>query len=363
LSAANIRVADEASIAEAALRLANGEVVAFPTETVYGLGADAASLEAVAAIYRIKGRPAEHPLIVHVLDARQAAWWGEIGEAGQRLIAAFWPGPLTLIVRRRAQAPDFACGGESTVGLRSPSHPVARDLLAAVAHAGGHGVAAPSANRFGRVSPTRAAHVADDLGEDVGLILDGGACEVGVESTIVDLSRGDPVLLRPGGIDAQRIAEVLGEQPGAPDAEAPRAPGTLAAHYAPRTPLELVDGDLVADRAARLAREGLRIGVWSRRPPPAIEPIEPDTTNPAKTSHRGLPSTAPAQRSRLPGHWHWESQPSDPERFARELYDTLRRLDAMGLQRLLVERVPQASRWDAVGDRLARAAATFEERR
>ncbi len=339
------------------MRLANGEVVAFPTETVYGLGADAASLEAVAAIYRIKGRPAEHPLIVHVLDARQAAWWGELGDTGQRLIAAFWPGPLTLIVRRRAQAPDFACGGEPTVGLRSPSHPVARELLAAFARAGGHGVAAPSANRFGRVSPTRAAHVADDLGEDVGLILDGGPCEVGVESTIVDLSRGDPVLLRPGGIDAQRIAVVLGEAPRGRDAQAPRASGTLAAHYAPRTPLELLDRDRLAERAQRLASEGLRIGVWSRQRPPLA--ASTGTPTPREPSSRG--DRAP--HATLPGHWHWESQPPDPEGFARELYDTLRRLDALGLERLLVERVPESARWDAVRDRLARAGASFEERR
>ncbi len=352
MSEARIREADGAAIAEAARRLARGEVVAFPTETVYGLGADAASLQAVAAIYRIKGRPADHPLIVHVLDARQATWWGELGEAGQRLIAAFWPGPLTLIVRRRAQAPDYACGGEPSVGLRSPSHPVARTLLAAFADAGGHGIAAPSANRFGRVSPTRASHVADDLGEDVDLILDGGPCEVGVESTIVDLSRDAPVLLRPGGIEAQRIAEVLGEAPRARDARAPRASGTLAAHYAPRTPLELVDGGLLAERAARLAGEGLRIGVWSRAP------ATPGATIPAaKPGEAGQP----APHARLPGHWHWESQPADPERFARELYDTLRRLDALGLQRLLVERVPESPRWDAVRDRLARAAASFRE--
>jgi len=363
LSGPAIRVADDTAIADAASRLARGEVVAFPTETVYGLGADAGSLEAVAAIYRIKGRPADHPLIVHVLDLAQAAWWGELGDVGQRLIAAFWPGPLTLIVRRRAQAPDFACGGEVTVGLRSPSHPVARALLTAFAHAGGHGVAAPSANRFGRVSPTRASHVADDLGGDVDLILDGGPCEVGVESTIVDLSRGAPVLLRPGGIDARQIAEVLGEMPRERDAQAPRASGTLAAHYAPRTPLELVPGERLAARADRLVGEGLRIGVWSRQRPAqgATGATSVSGARGARGVHGAATSTEPALKTRLPGHWHWESQPPDPEGFARELYDTLRRLDELGLARLLVERVPESPRWDAVRDRLARAAASFEE--
>ncbi|MGA0797463.1 MAG: L-threonylcarbamoyladenylate synthase, partial [Quisquiliibacterium sp.] len=176
-----IAPANDQTIEQAARRLIAGEAVAFPTETVYGLGADAASAQGVTAIYQIKGRPADHPLIVHVLDARQAAWWGELGDDGLRLAQAFWPGPLTLIVRRRHGVPAHACGGELTVGLRSPSHPVARQLLEAFTRLGGHGVAAPSANRFGRVSPTTAQHVADDLGDRVALIVDGGPCEVGVE--------------------------------------------------------------------------------------------------------------------------------------------------------------------------------------
>lgn len=327
----NVRPADQDAVDEAARRLARGEVVAFPTETVYGLGADAASRDGVASIYRIKGRPADHPLIVHVLDAAQAAWWGELGADGLRLAQAFWPGPLTLIVERKPQAPGHACGGERTVGLRSPSHPVARALLEAFARLGGHGVAAPSANRFGRVSPTRASHVAQDLGDDVPLILDGGACEVGVESTIVDVSRGEPVLLRPGGVDAQRIAQVLGRPIRARDAHAPRASGTLAAHYAPHTPLELVDAAAIAARAATLHAQGVRVAVWSRARPPECDA--------------------------------WLAQPRAPAAFARELYDTLRRVDALTVQRLLVERVPDDARWDAVRDRLARAAATFEERR
>ncbi|HWS76143.1 MAG TPA: L-threonylcarbamoyladenylate synthase [Quisquiliibacterium sp.] len=329
----SVRRADEAAIEEAARRLARGEVVAFPTETVYGLGADAACEPAVLAVYRIKGRPADHPLIVHVADRAQAQWWGELGEEGLRLIEAFWPGPLTLIVRRREGAPGFACGGEPTVGLRCPSHPVAMSLLRAFARLGGQGVAAPSANRFGRVSPTRAEHVAADLSGHaqgaLALVLDGGPCEVGLESTIVDLSRGEPVLMRPGGLPAQRIEAVLGRSLRPRDAHAPRASGTLAAHYAPRTPVELVDAGQLGPRVEGLAREGRRVAAWCRERPGA------------------------------PGLAHWEPAERDAAGFARDLYDGLRRLDAMGLDRILVEAVPAGVEWDAVRDRLARAAASF----
>jgi L-threonylcarbamoyladenylate synthase len=326
----NIQPADEQAIEQAARRLIDGEAVAFPTETVYGLGADAASAQGVASIYRIKGRPADHPLIVHVLDTEQAAWWGELGDQGRRLADAFWPGPLTLIVRRREGAPAYACGPESTVGLRSPSHPIARRLLEVFTNLGGHGVAAPSANRFGRVSPTRANHVAEDLGDEVSLILDGGPCEVGVESTIVDLSRGTPVLLRPGGIDEVQIERVLGQAPGAPDAHAPRASGTLAAHYAPQTPLELVDSDRLTARINQLLANRTSVAVWSRLRP-----------------------------RRTDADVHWEPAASSAQEYARELYAMLRRLDALGVGRLLIERVPDSGQWDAVRDRLARAAATF----
>lgn len=327
-----VRRADAAVIEDAAQRLARGEVVALPTETVYGLGADAADAAAVAAVYRIKGRPADHPLIVHVPDAAQARWWGEIDAQGERLIAAFWPGPLTLIVRRRAGVPDFACGGEPTVGLRCPAHPVAQALLQAFARHGGHGVAAPSANRFGRVSPTRAEHVAHDLAgfEDgmLHLVVDGGPCEVGLESTIVDLSRGEAVLMRPGSISVEELARVLGHAPRPRDDAAPRASGTLAAHYAPRTPVELLDAQALVARLRELAAAGRRAAVWSRRPP----------------------AETPA---------HWEPFADDPVHGARELYDGLRRLDALGLDRILIERPPADAEWDAVRDRLARAAASF----
>lgn len=335
-----LRAADAAAIGEAARRLIAGQVVALPTETVYGLGADAASAEGVASIYRIKGRPAGHPLIVHVLDADQAEWWGELGPIGHRLAVAFWPGPLTLIVRRRPDAPAHACGAETTVGLRSPAHPVARALLAEFTRLGGHGVAAPSANRFGRVSPTRAEHVLQDLGDAAGLVLDGGPCDVGVESTIIDLSRGRPVLLRPGGVSLDRLREVLGSEPDCPDAQAPKASGTLAAHYAPHTPLELVDSDRLVARAAELAGAG-SVAVWSHGCPwPRAE-------------ESGVAEPPPDGRIR------WEPAPESPERYARVLYETLRALDASSVDRILVERVPGDRAWDAVRDRLGRAAATF----
>lgn len=320
---------DPESIHHAALGLAAGALVVLPTETVYGLGADAANREAVAAIFAMKGRPADHPVIVHVLDLEGARWWAALPPAAERLIERFWPGPLTLILKRREDAPAWACAGSDTIGLRAPSEPVARALLAEFALLGGHGIAAPSANRFGRISPTRAEHVADDFGRDSPLILDGGPCLVGVESTIVDLSRGRPVLLRPGAISAAQIAEVLGEVPSAPDADAPRASGTLAAHYAPRTPVELVAAESVVDRANVLSSQLGHLGiVSSRRPDGAVFHV-------------------------------WQPAPADPESYARWLYDGLRGLDRQGLDRLLIERPPPGAAWDAVRDRLSRAAAGF----
>lgn len=323
--ASNPRPADAQAIDEAARRLADGELVAFPTETVYGLGADAASERAVAAVYRLKGRPADHPLIVHVLDAAQAAWWAHWPTRAQRLAEAFWPGPLTLILPRREAAPAFACGGQASIGLRAPSHPVARALLAAFAARGGHGVAAPSANRFGRVSPTRAGHVIDDLGDDAPLVLDGGPCEVGVESTIVDLTRDRPVLLRPGGITTAQLEAVLGERVLARDAAAPRASGTLDAHYAPVTPIELVDRGEIDVRIAQLHARGERVALWARAGAGAAADVS-------------------------------LAMPADPELAARSLYDALRALDRSHCRRIVVERVPDDGAWHAVADRLRRAA-------
>jgi L-threonylcarbamoyladenylate synthase len=219
------------NVAHAAQLLRDGELVGFPTETVYGLGADASNADAVRRLFEAKGRPADHPVIVHVAHAAAIATWARAVPAGARALAdAFWPGPLTIIVPRAAHVHDIVTGGQDSVGLRVPSHPVARALLQAF----GGGVAAPSANRFGRISPTTAQHVADDLGDAVALTLDGGACDVGIESTIVAFSGERAVLLRPGGIAVERLAAVLGHVPLAPDASAPRASGTLASHYAPR---------------------------------------------------------------------------------------------------------------------------------
>ncbi|GMV02210.1 MAG: threonylcarbamoyl-AMP synthase [Burkholderiaceae bacterium] len=326
MNANNPCPADAQAIEEAARRLAGAALVAFPTETVYGLGADAASGRAVAEVYRLKGRPADHPLIVHVLDATQAAWWAHWPARAQRLADAFWPGPLTLILARRDGAPAFACGGQTSIGLRAPSHPVARALLAAFAAHGGHGVAAPSANRFGRLSPTRAAHVIDDLGDEAPMVLDGGPCDVGVESTIVDLTREQPVLLRPGAITLAQLEATLGEPVLAPDAQAPRASGTLEAHYAPATPVELVGCDEIDRCIARMHQRGERVALWARS---------------------GAGARADARLV----------MPAEPAAAARALYDALRALDGSGCRRILVERVPDHVAWFAVADRLRRAAA------
>lgn len=322
-----VRWADAAAIEEGARRLARGELVVFPTETVYGLGADAANRDAVAAVYRIKQRPPGHPLIVHVLEDGQAKSWAEWSQRAQRLAEAFWPGPLTLILKRTADAPAWACGAESTIGLRAPAHPVARALLHDFARLGGIGIAAPSANRFGRISPTRAEHVVEDLGEDAPLILDGGPCEVGVESTIVDLSRGRPVLLRPGGVSVAQLSAVLGEEVLERDAHAPRASGTLDAHYAPATPVELVDTADVPERVAHWRAEGRRVALWSRSVATSIADVGLAMSHDARTT-------------------------------ARELYDTLRRLDRSGCDRIVIERVPHTPEWRAIRDRLRRAAAS-----
>ncbi|MFT3802692.1 MAG: L-threonylcarbamoyladenylate synthase [Burkholderiaceae bacterium] len=335
-------------IERAARRLADGGLVAFATETVYGLGADAAQRDAVAAIYATKGRPADHPLIVHVADVDAARWWADLPPRAETLARRFWPGPLTMIVPRREQAPAWACGGQPTVGLRCPSHPLARALLAAFARLGGHGVAAPSANRFGRISPTSARHVRDDLADAVAadrvLVLDGGEAEVGLESTIVDLSRARPVLLRPGAIGVQALADALGEpveisanvvDPAKVDAAAPRASGTLAAHYAPRTPLSLAGRDelpgIVAD--ARAGGRRLALLVAGDASDAGVEPLS-----------AGGPVAGV------------ESAPIDADAYGRRLYAALRRLDAVGAERIIVEAPPRSPAWQAVWDRLLRAA-------
>jgi L-threonylcarbamoyladenylate synthase len=317
-----VEPATEAAIDRAARVLLAGGLVALPTETVYGLGADAAQRDAVERIYLTKGRPPGHPLIVHVSDLAQARRWADVDVRAGRLVAAFWPGPLTLVLPRAEGAPAWACGGQTSIGLRCPSHPVARALLERFVALGGSGVAAPSANRFGRVSPTRAEHVIDDLGADAPMVLDGGAAEVGVESTIVDLSRGRAVLLRPGRIGRDAIEAVLGEPVADRDADAPRTSGTLAAHYQPATPVELHAADAIAARAVALGPA--QVAIWSAWPL----------------------ATAVG---------HWEPAAADAAGREAALYEVLRRLDRLGLRRILVEAPPVGADWDALRDRLERA--------
>ena len=311
-----------ADVAEGARRLAAGEAIGFPTETVYGLGADATNGRAVAKIFALKERPADHPLIVHFADPGAIEGWAiDIPDEARALAKRFWPGPLTMILRKSPRVPYAVTGGQGTVGLRCPSHPVAQSLLREFARVGSGAVAAPSANKFGHVSPTTAQHVRDEFGPAL-FVLDGGACDVGLESTIVDLSRGRAVLLRPGGISRMDLGAALGHAPGDRDDAAPRASGTLAAHYAPRTALALV-------AAAELESE-----------------VGPDV---AVLALRAAPRGVRVAK--------WIAAPSDPARYGHDLYANLRALDASGARRILVEAPPREPAWEAVNDRLARAAA------
>lgn len=303
----------------AAEYLRRGELVAVPTETVYGLAADAANPGAVRRIFAAKGRPADHPLIVHLPGAEALDdWASDVPDAARRLADAFWPGPLTLILPRAARVDHVVTGGQDTVGLRVPGHPVTLALLALF----GGGLAAPSANRFGRISPTTAQHVVEEFGasDAVKAVIDGGACRVGVESTIVDCSGERPRILRPGMISAERIGEVLGEIPPTAGAtEGPRASGRLASHYAPETPVDIVEAD-------------------------ALERAD------ATTAVLALSSTP-----EITGYAAWRALPSEPEAYARGLYAALRELDAAGAARILVQAPPEGSEWAAVRDRLERA--------
>ncbi|MCC6210943.1 MAG: threonylcarbamoyl-AMP synthase [Burkholderiales bacterium] len=301
--------------------LRNGGLVAFPTETVYGLGADAADAEAVARLYAVKGRPKNHPVIVHFSSAEDAFEWArEVPQAARRLAAKYWPGPLTLVLKRSAKAGDFVTGGQDSVGLRVPSHPVARELLLEF----GGGVAAPSANEFGNVSATTAQHVRGELGGKVDFVLEGGSSEVGIESTILDLSCGTPVLLRPGHVSRDALEEVLKEKVLEKEAGSPRHSGGLARHYAPKTPALLVPAH---ELDAEIARRGARVAVLAfSRPDERVD--------------------------------YWIRMPKDPQAYARRLYAALRELDGAGCETILIESPPETSPWTAVRDRLSRAAAS-----
>ncbi len=332
-----LAVSDPGAVDEAARRLAAGELVAFPTETVYGLGARADDDAAVARIFAAKGRPSDHPLIVHVPDVAAAqAFAAQWSPLAARLASALWPGPLTLIVPRRDGAARAAAGGAPTIGLRCPAHPAAQALLSTAARLGVPGVAAPSANRFGHISPTTAAHVLAEFGDAV-CVLDGGASELGIESAIVDVSRGRPVLLRPGVLTRAELEAAAGQALADPDAEAPRASGTLQAHYAPRARLRLMPASGLADalaiwadarRAAPSVKEAPTLAVYSRTVP--------------------VPSAAGLVARRMP---------DSARAAAHELFAVLRELDALGVALIWVEQTPPAASWDGVRDRLHRAAA------
>ena len=320
---------DPSAVARAAQALAEGHLVGVPTETVYGLGARADDDAAVAKVFAAKGRPADHPLIVHVADAVDAqAFAARWPAVAQRLVQAFWPGPLTVIVPRAPGMAAAAAGGQDTIGLRCPAHPVARSLLLAARERGVAGVAAPSANRFGRISPTRAEHVVEEFEPGL-LVVDGGPCDVGIESSIVDCSRGRPVLLRPGILTRAQLEAAAGETLQDRDFCAPRASGTLEAHYAPRAKLRVMDGPMLKTALEMLDGAPLKLAVYCRTLP-----------------------------RRLAGPASYRSMPDQPEKAAHELFAVLRELDAEGVHLIWVEAPPAGPEWDGVRDRLSRAAAS-----
>ncbi len=326
---------DPAAIAAAAQALQAGELVGLPTETVYGLGADATNGAAVAKIFAAKGRPSDHPLIVHVADATGVAHFAcDVPAFAQQLMQAFWPGPLTLILSRRPEVGAAAAGGQDSIGLRCPAHPVAHALLLAARTLGVYGVAAPSANKFGRVSPTSAAHVQGEFGDSL-LVLDGGACEVGIESTIIDCTRGAPVLLRPGQISREQVQAACGlgllskEELIAPS---PRASGTLESHYAPNAKVRLMDAKALQT---------------------ALDMLGPDLAG-------GQATIAVYARAvlRLPSSQVlYRRMPDDAAATAQQLFAVLRDFDAQGVRLIWIEPPPDTPAWEGVRDRLTRAAA------
>jgi L-threonylcarbamoyladenylate synthase len=327
----SLEIMAELSVAEGARLIAAGELLAFPTETVYGLGADASSDSAVAKIFAAKGRPADHPLIVHVSDAKAALYFAaEIPHFAQRVMDAFWPGPLTIIVPRKAGVAAASAGGQDSIGLRCPAHPLARELLTECAKLGIHGISAPSANKFGKVSPTTAAHVKAEFGNDIP-VLDGGACEVGIESTIIDCTRGAPVLLRPGVLTPAQLEAAMGQALSDPTQalpQAPKASGTLESHYAPTAPLRLMDAKALQTALDLLGPEGKNIAIYARSPLKAKSD---------QIIIRRMPADALAT--------------------AQQLFAVLREFDTQLVKLIWVEAVPPDVAWDGVRDRLQRAAA------
>lgn len=321
--------ANSAAVQLAADILRRGDLVALPTETVYGLGGDAENPAAVRSIFAAKGRPADHPVIVHLAEAEHIRQWAkEISSAAWKLAEAFWPGPLTMVLRRSPRASDLVTGGLDTVGLRVPSHPVFQQVLRAF----GGSIAAPSANRFGHVSPTRAQHVLAELDGRVDLILDGGDAQVGLESTIVDLSGDSPAILRPGGVTAEQIAAVLAAPVGGETAQSPRVSGSLASHYAPRARVELVSSDNLLARAVALSTERLKVALLIRGELPA-----------------SLPTGALVLRL-----------PETDAALAHELYAVLRQVDDLECDVALVTLPSESGLGVAIADRLRKAAGPRE---
>jgi L-threonylcarbamoyladenylate synthase len=322
-----------ASVQAAAAALQRGELLGLPTETVYGLAADSDNDAAVAQIFTAKGRPANHPLIVHVADSQAITRYAkEVPVFAQQLIEAFWPGPLTLILPRLPDAAKASTGGQDSVGLRCPSHPVAHAVLVACQQLNPPvwGVSAPSANKFGRVSPTTAAHVATEFGDDL-LVLDGGACAVGIESTIVDCTRGVPVLLRPGAITRDDIECACGQRPLSKEelpAHTPRASGTLLAHYAPNAKVRLMDAKQLQSALDVLGADGKNIAVYHR--------------SALKNASKGV---------------HLRAMPQQALGTAHELFSVLRDFDEIGAKLIWIETPPDTADWEGVRDRLQRAAA------
>lgn len=315
------------NIKKAVTILQQGGLVAFPTETVYGLGADAKNSAAVERIFSAKGRPVDHPVIVHLANGDQLKnWVQEITSAAQKLAQYFWPGPLTLVLPRAKSVLDCITGGQETIGIRIPQHPIAQKLLQAF----GDGIAAPSANRFGHISPTRAEHVWQELDDAVDLILDGGECEVGIESTIVDVSSKIPRILRAGVITASQISAVLGvdvEINNTADNNTPRTSGMLLSHYAPQTVLKLIKKEKLQNNVIQLTTNNKTVVVLASQSSKIIHP-----------------------------NLHWITMSIDPAIYAHELYAKLRAADQLGCAMILVEDVPNTEMWFAVRDRLQKAA-------
>jgi len=329
LSMVRVVRATQGEIETAVQALRDGELVAFPTETVYGLGANAQNPAAVRKIFEAKGRPATHPVIVHLDSPRFLhRWVREVPVAATRLAEAFWPGPLTMVMPRAPQVHDVITGGQDTIAIRVPAHPMAQQLLTAF----GGGIAAPSANRYGRLSPTRAEHVREELGDIVRVILDGGECQIGLESTIVAFEGDSVRLLRPGAVTAAQIRGVVGELAVDSQTASPRVPGSTPTHYSPTTPMSIVPAGEIDAQADAASAGGRRVAVLAQRLP--------------LRAHKYVT---------------WINAGRRPENYGHDLYTNLRTLDKAGCTRILVQAVPDGEAWDAVRDRLLRAATSIAE--